>query len=233
MELSVVIPCLNEEKAISQVLGDLTNVKKGLEELPWMRRVNIILVDDGSTDRSVELAQGFDVEIIRHPQRRGYGAAIKSGIAASESELIAMMDMDCTYSPFDLEALVCELYENQLDSVVGNRFSQLNQMPWIRKVGNLFYRFCIQLLYLYPIRDACSGMRVFRRSSWQRYSNYLPDGLNFALVFSLLMIQTKAPWREIDIRYGERAGDSKLSVVSDGFLFLKDILRFRLFRLRA
>jgi hypothetical protein len=222
-DLSVVIPAYNEEHAIAAILDRIQAVKPTLRAL-GVERVETIVVDDGSRDRTVEIVRGYpDVRLIRHPRNRGYGAALKTGFRDATCRLLAFLDADGTYPPEFLPQL-CQKVMRDSDLVIGSRMAGAqSEMPIMRRIGNRFFAAMLSLVGRHHVSDSASGMRVFRRDVLDRMYP-LPDGLNFTPVMSTRAIHEGLKIAEVPIPYSERVGRSKLSVVRDGMRFLNSII---------
>lgn len=224
MMLSVVIPALNEEAGIADIIGRVSAV------LPQLRKIGvddleIIVVDDGSRDRTAEVAAAFPtVRLVRHGANRGYGAAIKTGFRHARGELVAFTDADGTYPPERFPDLCRVALAEKADVVVGSRRSgQYSEMPRVRRVGNFIWSNLVSLIGNHRVVDPASGMRVLRRSAL-RHLYPLPDGLHFTPVMSTRAVHEALRVVEVPIDYRERVGRSKLSVVRDGTRFLTTIV---------
>lgn len=222
--LSVVIPALNEERGIADIVQRVDAVRPALSAV-GVEELEIIVVDDGSTDRTVDIVESFPmVRLLRHPVNRGYGAAIKTGFAGARGDLVAFLDADGTYPPERFADLCQTANERDADIVVGSRRSgAASQMPMVRRIGNFIWSNLVSLIGNHRVNDPASGMRVLRRSALQRLYP-LPDGLNFTPVMSTRSVHEGLRVIEIPIAYSERVGRSKLSVVRDGTRFLTTIL---------
>ncbi len=222
--LSVVIPALNEEDGIATIVRRIEAIRPALAEV-GVAQLEIIVVDDGSQDRTAEIAASFpSVRLIRHPQNRGYGAAIKTGFHHARGDLLAFTDADGTYPPEKFPDLCQAALEHGADVVVGSRRSGAqSEMPVVRQVGNFIWSNLVSLVGNQRVVDPASGMRVIRRVSLSRLYP-LPDGLNFTPVMSTRSVHEGLKVVEMPIPYRERIGRSKLSVVRDGTRFLKTIL---------
>lgn len=221
--LSVVIPAFNEEVAIAGILGRVLAQRDALA-VAGVQGPEVIVVDDGSRDLTASIAQQLDgVTVIRHDVNRGYGAALKTGLARAGGELVAFLDADGTYPPEHFPQL-CAAALNGADLVIGSRMgTDKTGMPWTRRVGNRFFARMITVLGTQPVRDCASGMRVIRREILpQLYP--LPDGLNFTPIMSLRAVHEGIRVVEVPIAYHERIGASKLSVVRDGGRYVQSIL---------
>jgi hypothetical protein len=222
--LSVVIPALNEEGSIAEIVQRVDAVRAELQQV-GINELEIIVVDDGSDDRTAEIVSGFPyVRLLRHPVNRGYGAAIKSGFSQARGDLLSFLDADGTYPPEHFP-LLCQVAVSQpVDLVVGSRRSGTNShMPPLRRVGNFIWSNLVSLTGSKRVADPASGMRVLRRSSLSKLYP-LPDGLNFTPVMTTRAVHESLSMVEIPIPYDERVGRSKLSIVRDGTRFLTTIL---------
>jgi glycosyltransferase involved in cell wall biosynthesis len=222
--LSVVIPALNEEDGIADIIRRIETAKPSLQTV-GVDAMEIIVVDDGSADRTAEIAGGLGgVRLVRHLANRGYGAAIKTGFDHARGELLAFLDADGTYPPERLGALCRAAIEENADVVVGSRRSgAASQMPRIRRLGNFVFSTLVSLIGNQHVADPASGMRVLRQSALARLYP-LPDGLNFTPVMSTRAVHEGLRVIELPIPYRERLGRSKLSVLHDGTRFLTTIL---------
>ncbi|MBI3321376.1 MAG: glycosyltransferase family 2 protein [Candidatus Omnitrophica bacterium] len=223
--LSVIVPALNEELSISPVLERLRTAKEELLHRGEVGEVELLVVDDGSTDRTPEIVRSFpEVRLIRHQVRQGYGAALKTGFRHARGQYLAFLDADASYRPESLPELVHRLIAEQADLVIGSRMmTPRNGMPRIRYVGNWLFARLLGWLVGRRITDSASGMRVFRRSALPALLP-LPDGLHLTPVMSTRALHEGLRLIEVPIPYDERAGRSKLSVIRDGLRFLSSIL---------
>ena len=220
--LSIVIPAYNEERGIGPIIERALAVRPALSAMGV--QMELLVVDDGSSDQTARIAETYDqVTLVRHRVNRGYGAALKTGFAAAKGDWVGFLDADGTYPPEHLPRL-CDAMIAGADVVVGSRRSgSTSKMPLIRRVGNLLWSNLVTLLGNYRVDDPASGMRILRRSAFDKLYP-LPDGLNFTPVMSTRASHEGLVVTEIPIPYEERDGDSKLSVARDGARFLRTIV---------
>jgi glycosyltransferase involved in cell wall biosynthesis len=221
--LSVIIPAYNEEDGIKTIIDRVLAVRGALADV-GITNLELIVVDDGSTDRTSEIVKSCEsTRLIQHPVNKGYGSALKTGFLSAKSELLGFLDADGTYPPEYFPNL-CQEAINGGELVVGSRRSgSSSEMPFVRKLGNLIWSNLVTLLSGKRVIDPASGMRVFYSAILERLLP-LPDGLNLTPVMSTRAVHEGVKLVEIPIPYEERRGRSKLNVVTDGVLFLQTIL---------
>lgn len=221
--LSVVIPAYNEENGIAEIASRVLSVGPALEKV-GVDQLELLVVDDGSKDRTAEIASKIPgVNLIRHTQNKGYGAALKTGFSKASGELIGFLDADGTYPPEYFPQL-CLAALNGADLVIGSRMAgEDSQMPLTRRIGNIFFATLLTLLSRQKVTDSASGMRVFKREILEQIYP-LPDGLNLTPVMSTRALHEGINIGEVPIPYSERVGRSKLSVIRDGRIFLQSMV---------
>ena len=226
MKLLIAIPALNEEASIQQIIERCLQARQDIVDTSLVTQVEITVVSDGSTDRTVELAARFGdrIKLIVFAKNRGYGAAIKEAWAHSNADLLGFLDADGTCEPKFFAQLVNALEEHEADVVLGCRLNENSKMPWVRRIGNIIFASMLALLSSSKVRDTASGMRVVRRACLPELLP-LPDGLHFTPAMSArAMFSDTLRIVEIDMTYHEREGESKLRPGKDGLRFVKAIL---------
>ncbi|HWP47656.1 MAG TPA: glycosyltransferase [Candidatus Limnocylindrales bacterium] len=224
--LSIVIPAYNEENSIGATILEVLAVKKEiLETKIGISEVEIIIVNDGSQDRTGEIVQGYpDVVLIHHRKNLGYGSALKTGFDKARGEYMGFLDADGTYPARAFLDLCRVLRETNADMVIGSRMIEKKTgMPFIRQIGNRFFARLLSWIVEHKITDSASGMRVFKRSILTRLYP-LPDGLDLTPAMSTHALHEGMKVVEVPIEYKERIGKSKLHVIQDGLRFLSTIL---------
>jgi glycosyltransferase involved in cell wall biosynthesis len=215
----VVIPCLNEEASIHRCV---TEARKALEGQSWEGEV--IVADNGSDDRSAELASQAGATVI-HESRRGYGSAYRAGFAAAQGDYIVMADADLTYDFGDIPRFVSKLDEGA-DLVMGDRMKgiQPGAMPWLhRYIGNPMLTGILNLFFRTGVRDAHCGMRAVRRAALPQL-DLRTTGMEFASEMVIRAGKERLAIEEIPIHYHPREGESKLSSLRDGWRHLRFLL---------
>jgi len=220
--VSIVIPCLNESATVGACVHVARDALAGLDE-----HGEVIVVDNGSSDGSPELAEAAGAQVLREP-RRGYGRAYLTGFAAAHGDYLVMGDADLTYDFSDTARFVAEL-DAGADLVIGNRMASIRPgaMPWLhRYVGNPLMTRLVQRLYRTDIGDVWCGMRAFRREAYDAIG-LTSNGMEFALQMIVRSTQRGLDVREIPIVLHPRGGESKLDKVRDGMRGLQLILTSR------
>jgi glycosyltransferase involved in cell wall biosynthesis len=229
MKLTIVIPAYNEEDAIASIIERCLAARETIIEASPVDDVEVIVVSDGSTDRTVELASRYDeARLIVFERNRGYGAAIKKGFEEGTGQLVGFLDADGTCDPTFFATLCRALVEETAHVAIGSRMGPQSRMPAVRRLGNRIYALILSALSNTGVTDTASGMRVIRRDALpQLYP--LPDGLHFTPAMSArVLMDDRLTIVERPMRYEERIGDSKLHVVRDGARFLHTIFEMTL-----
>lgn len=221
--LTIVIPALNEQEAIGGTIARCLEASAHIKEAAGLDDVEVVVVSDGSTDRTAEIAHGFaGVQVIEFEHNRGYGAAIKEGWRRGSGTLVGFLDADGTCDPRYFAQMCRVALDESADVVLGSRLGPDSKMPKVRRVGNRIYAFLLGALCGRQVTDTASGMRVVRRKSLGHLYP-LPDGLHFTPSMSARALLNDLRVIEIPMPYQERLGRSKLSVVRDGVRFLRTI----------
>jgi glycosyltransferase involved in cell wall biosynthesis len=226
MKLLIAIPALNEEESIDSIIQRSIEARKFISANSPVTEVEITVVSDGSTDRTVERASQYSdsINLIVFRQNKGYGAAIKEAWRQSDADLLGFLDADGTCDPKFFATLCKKAVAEDADVVLGCRLNPNSKMPLIRRVGNFIFATILSVFSSSHVRDTASGMRVVRRSSLDRLYP-LPDGLHFTPAMSArAMLNETTRITEVDMPYHERSGESKLKVAKDGLRFLKVIV---------
>jgi len=218
VRVSVVIPCLNEAETIVECV---TQARSVLDENALVGEV--IVVDNGSSDGSGELAREAGARVVDEP-RRGYGSAYLAGLAVAEGDFIVMVDADLTYDFGEIPEFVREL-EAGADVVIGNRMQNIKPgaMPLLSRLGNPLLSGFLNVLHRTNVHDAHCGMRALRRDVVPAL-NLRTVGMEFASEMVIRATREHLDVREVPIALHPRVGESKLSPFRDGWRHLRLIL---------
>jgi len=220
--LSVVIPCYNEQDAIADTVTRITDTLA--DTVPF----ELIIVDDGSTDGTSETLTGIAADqpalrLSRHERNRGYGAALKTGIAMADAEMVVITDADGTY-PIDRIPDLLDAADG-FDMVVGARTGESVDYPFIRRIPKLFLAGYASWIVGERIPDINSGLRLFRKSAVERYLHLLPNTFSFTTTITIAMLTDNRQVRFVPINYHRRVGHSKIQPIRDTLRFFHLILR--------
>ena len=215
-ELAVIIPAYNEQDGIGPTLRSLR------EACP---EAQIIVIDDGSTDRTGEVARGVPgVHVIRHARNRGYGASLKTGLRATRRRYVAWYDADGQHRPQDLIRVASPVIEGRYDVVIGVRGKD-SAVQRDRAAGKWLLGFVARLVSGERIPDLNSGLRCFRRDVILRYLHLLPDGFSASTTSTLMMMKRGYRIGYVPIVARPRVGKSTVKIFADGMRTLQLIVR--------
>jgi dolichol-phosphate hexosyltransferase len=218
--ITVIIPCLNEEAGIEQVLRAMPDF---VDE--------IIVVDNGSTDRTADIAASLGAKVIRE-ELRGYGRAYRRGFSCATSDLIITLDGDHTYPVDGISYLLEAFLHLHVDFLNASRFpvQDSSAMSFKHKFGNLILSVATSVLFFHWVRDSQSGMWVFRRSILKDMK-LEADGMAFSEEIKVEALRhPRIRFGEIAIMYSTRLGEKKLNPWRDGVQNLLFLAKKRFFR---
>ncbi len=211
-KITVVIPALNEEKAIKRVLKEIPSDR--LKKMGY--ETEVMVIDNGSRDKTKLIAQSNGAKVIVQPVK-GYGNAYKAGFANATGDIIATGDADLTYPFEDLPIFVSLIESRKLDFINTDRLSSLNPeaMHWTHQFGNWFLTTISKVLYpKFPFKDSQSGMWIFKRKIWDKL-NVVSSGMPFSQELKIEAYRKGFKCAEIPITYRARVGEVKLRGIRD------------------
>ena len=230
MFISLVFPCHNEETAIPKVIPKALKARQKLREKNQIKDMEIIVVNDGSTDTSFLKLKEFekDIKIISLQKKEGYGSALQKAFQQAQGDWLAFCDLDNTCDPLDLSLLIDLAYNQSFSIVWGNRLNKKSQISFVRKFGNQLYQLAFFILAFKKVPDPCSGFRLFKKSMFLPKLYTFPKDLSFSLALTSYCVRHKIAFQAIEISYKNRLGQSKLQLFKDGWNFLVQLVKFLL-----
>lgn len=222
--ISIVIPALNEEKAIGSVLKEIP-----IKELKKMGyETEVLVIDNGSYDKTPHIARAGGAKVIIQPIR-GYGNAYKAGFANATGDIIATGDADLTYPFTVLPMALKKLEAEKLDFINTDRMTNLKKevMEESHIFGNYLLSFGTKTLFHWPFKDSQSGMWIFKRQIWN-HLDVRSSGMPFSQELKIEAYVRGFKCAEIPIDYRARAGEVKLNTITDGIGNIKHLLVKRL-----
>lgn len=223
MKISIVIPALNEEAGIKSVIKQIPTEKLEISGY----QVEIIVVNNGSEDRTAEIAKQNGAIVVQQPLK-GYGNAYKAGFKNASGDIIVTGDADMTY-PFDAtEELVEFLIENKLDFLNTNRLEKVNPglTAQIHALGTHLLTWMMKVFFRCPFRDSQSGMWIFKRRILDVVSMN-SSGMSFSQEIKIEAFTKGFRCGEVPIEYRPRIGESKLNALGDGCEVMMHLIRKR------
>lgn len=215
--ITVVIPCLNEQEGLQQVLKEMPSF---VDE--------VIVVDNNSTDRTADVARGMGALVVRE-LHRGYGRAYKKGFSCATGDIIVTLDGDHSYPVDALSYLLEAFFHCRVGFLSASRFPTLNRdsMSWKHRIGNCVLSVVMSMLFFRWVSDSQSGMWIFRRDILQKMT-LASDGMAFSEEIKIEAIRNKEiGFREMFINYSQRIGEKKLQPWRDGTRNLLFLLKKR------
>lgn len=211
-EVTVVVPACDEEEGIAPVVASL------LAQGPFRE---VLVVDDGSQDRTAERAAAAGARVIRHPYNKGNGAAVKTGIREARGEVVLLLDADGQHPPEDARRLLARMGE--YDMVIGARAAA--DQPALRAAGNLVFEALASWLTGRRIPDLTSGFRAARRDRLLEILHLLPNGFSYPTTSCLAFLKAGFSVAFEPVKVLPRVGRSKIRPLRDGVRFLLIILK--------
>lgn len=212
---SIIIPARNEAQSLKHLLPQLK---------PWATESQIIVVDDGSTDNTVEVCSEFPVLIVSHPYPKGNGAAVKTGARAAKGDVLIFMDADGQHKPEDIPLLLAKFNEGY-DMVVGARQSGSHAGAHRAAANDVFSRLATWMVQQ-PVEDLTSGFRVVDAKKFRKFLYLLPNGFSYPTTITMSFFRAGFNVGYVPIQTLQRAnGKSHIRPIRDGVRFLLIIIK--------
>ncbi|MGI6483721.1 MAG: glycosyltransferase family 2 protein [Methanobacterium sp.] len=216
-DVTFLLPAYNEERSIGTLITRIQRLYP---------RSQIVVINNKSTDRTVEIAKTYGVQVI-HENNQGKGYAVRKGFNNVESEIVVMFDADNTYNPNDANKLIKCLNEDRADLVLGNRLNgkkEKGSISTLNIIGNHILSFTATLLYS-KISDVCTGFWVFKKDVIQYYNDEGLNSTGFELEVEMFIKASEGNFRikEVPVTYKNRVDSPKLNSLKDGWRIFKTL----------
>ncbi len=208
--VSLLIPAYNEEQSIIDTIESAKLLFKNLK----IKDFEIIVINDGSTDKTKEYASKTGVKIITHPQNLGYGFSLKNGIKNAKFQTIIITDADQTYPLDEVPKLYTE-YKKGFDMVVGKRIGYKESI--LKTILRKILKFVVEFAAGRSIPDINSGLRIFKKDTIKEYLPHLCETFSFTTSATLAYMMNGKFVSYVPINYGKRKGKSKVNLMRDSF----------------
>jgi len=212
--LSIIIPAKNEAAVIGDVVSSVRSVYENAE---------ILVVDDGSTDDTAQLARDSGAQVVTHPVSLGNGAAIKAGARAASGDVLVMMDGDGQHRAEDIPSLI-EKLDGGFDMVIGARDSG-SHAGIGRLAANGLYNVFASMISGHRILDLTSGFRAVRADLFKSFLYLLPNGFSYPTTITMAFLRSGFPITFVSIKADDRIGKSHIRPIRDGVRFLAIIFK--------
>jgi glycosyltransferase involved in cell wall biosynthesis len=207
-EISIVLPVFNEAAGLAALIRKIHALE--------LAQAEVVVVDDGSSDGSAEIALEAGANVIRHPYNIGNGASVKSGIRAAQGRWIVLMDGDGQHKPEDIPKLLAEAADYHM--VVGSR-AKGSKLRLHRNAANAVYNLLASYVTQFKVEDLTSGFRVLSRRDALRFIDLLPNTFSYPTTLTLAFLRSGLTVKYVPIQTLYRSGQSKISLVTDGVRF--------------
>ena len=214
MNISVIIPAKNEAASIGDVVGRIRSA---------FPKAEVLVVDDGSSDRTPALARERGATVITHPQSLGNGAAVKAGARAAQGEILVFLDGDGQHEPADIPRLL-EKLDDGYDMVVGARSSSSHANS-ARLAANGIYNVIASMITGHRIPDLTSGFRAVKADLFRKFLYLLPNGFSYPTTITMAFLRAGFPVTFLPIVAQKRKGKSHIKPIRDGLRFMVIIFK--------
>jgi glycosyltransferase involved in cell wall biosynthesis len=205
--VTILLPAYNEEQNIGLTIGRLKALHPDFE---------ILVVDDGSTDATMQVAMNAGANVWPHPYNIGNGAAIKSGLRIARGEWVLMMDADGQHNPEDI-AMLLE-HRETYDMVVGAR-TKGSETAWHRDMANTFFNIFASYVTRFRVKDLTSGFRLVKTEVARQFIYLLPNTFSYPSTLTMAYLRSGRSIHYVPVQTRARAGKSKIKIFEDGVRF--------------
>lgn len=216
MAISVVLPAKNEAAAIGQTI-------EKIKQLQAIDEIEIIVVNDGSTDSTKVVAEQAGARVVSHPYSKGNGAAIKTGAREAIGDIIIFMDADGQHDPQDIPRLIEKIGQGY-DLVVGAR-QKGSQASIGRGIANKLYNNLATYMTEHPVEDLTSGFRIVRADKFREFLYLLPNGFSYPTTSTMAFFRAGYSVGYVPIHAAKRIGKSHIKPITDGVRFFLIIFK--------
>jgi glycosyltransferase involved in cell wall biosynthesis len=216
MAISVVLPAKNEAAAIGQTI-------EKIKQLQAIDEIEIIVVNDGSTDSTKVVAEQAGARVVSHPYSKGNGAAIKTGAREAIGDIIIFMDADGQHDPQDIPRLIEKIGQGY-DLVVGAR-QKGSQASIGRGIANKLYNNLATYMTEHPVEDLTSGFRAVRAEKFREFLYLLPNGFSYPTTSTMAFFRAGYSVTYVPIHAAKRIGKSHIKPIKDGVRFFLIIFK--------
>lgn len=217
MRLSIVLPAKNESAAIGSTVAGIR------QQYPDTAEVEVLVVNDGSTDDTAAVAAAAGARVVHHPYSKGNGAAIKTGARAAQGEVLVFMDADGQHDPADIPRLLDRLNQGH-DMVVGAR-QKGSQASVGRGLANGLYNRLASWMTGHKVEDLTSGFRAVRADKFREFLYLLPNGFSYPTTSTMAFFRAGYSVAYVPIHAAKRIGKSHIRLLRDGTRFLLIIFK--------
>ncbi|TDS82492.1 glycosyltransferase family 2 protein [Comamonas sp. JUb58] len=214
MNLSIVLPAKNESAAIGNTVRGIVNLYPEAE---------VIVVNDGSTDSTAEVAMAAGAKVVQHIYSKGNGASIKTGARAATGQIIVFLDADGQHNPADIEYLLQKIGEGY-DMVVGAR-QKGSQASLGRGIANSAYNRLASWMTGHKVADLTSGFRAVKAEKFREFLYLLPNGFSYPTTSTMAFFRAGYSVAYVPIHAAKRIGKSHINVLRDGARFFLIIFK--------
>ncbi len=209
-KVTVILPAYNEEQVVGETVKAIKEIHPDFE---------VLVVDDGSTDNTMQVAMDAGANVWPHPYNIGNGAAVKSGLRAARGDYVILMDADGQHKPEDIARLLN--MQIKFDMVVGAR-TKASKTRAHRNLANGIYNRFASYVTKFKIEDLTSGFRVMRSSTVEQYIYLLPNTFSYPSTITMAYLRSGRSVKYVPIETNKRVGKSKIKLVRDGTRFSAD-----------